>query len=298
MSEATRRRELQMSKKIVVGTVQFSRRLGDKEANIKRATTYLKMAVEKGAKIISLPELFSTGYFPGGNTVSNEFFKWAETIPGPTTTEMERLAKELKIWLVAPIYERDQDSLVYYNSAAVIGPEGLKGRYRKRHVPSATPYLIEKYYYAPGNIKYPVFKAEEWPFAVSICYDRHFPETFRLSTLHGAHIVFSVNNTPTPRSLKMWFMEIQVAASSNGIFVVQNNVVGEEMNFFGNSFIAGPQGDILGQMEKEEGVLIQELDQDQIVQARLGYKPIWDTNWSDFGLTDEQSAYFPLNRKS
>jgi N-carbamoylputrescine amidase len=143
-----------------------------------------------------------------------------------------------------------------------------------------------------------VFKAEGWPFAVSICYDRHFPETFRLSTLHGAHVIFSVNNTPTPRSLKMWFMEIQVAASSNGVFVVQNNVVGEEMNFFGNSFIAGPQGDILGQMEKEEGVLVKELDQDEIVQARLGYKPIWDTNWSDFGMTNEEPGYFVLDKKS
>jgi N-carbamoylputrescine amidase len=211
---------------------------------------------------------------------------------------MAVLARDLNIYLIAPIYEIDEASLVYYDSAAVIGPEGVIGRYRKRHVPSAAPYLIEKYYYAPGNIKYPVFKAEGWPFAVSICYDRHFPETFRLSTLHGAHVIFSVNNTPTPRSLKMWFMEIQVAASSNGVFVVQNNVVGEEMNFFGNSFIAGPQGDILGQMEKEEGVLVKELDQDEIVQARLGYKPIWDTNWSDFGMTNEEPGYFVLDKKS
>jgi N-carbamoylputrescine amidase len=287
-----------MTRKIVVGTVQFTRNLGDKEENIKRASKYVKLAAQQGAKIISLPELFSTGYFPGGDTVSNEFFRWAETIPGPTTAKMAVLARDLNIYLIAPIYEIDEASLVYYDSAAVIGPEGVIGRYRKRHVPSAAPYLIEKYYYAPGNIKYPVFKAEGWPFAVSICYDRHFPETFRLSTLHGAHVIFSVNNTPTPRSLKMWFMEIQVAASSNGVFVVQNNVVGEEMNFFGNSFIAGPQGDILGQMEKEEGVLVKELDQDEIVQARLGYKPIWDTNWSDFGMTNEEPGYFVLDKKS
>jgi N-carbamoylputrescine amidase len=291
-------REFHMTRKIVVGTVQFTRKLGDKEENIKRASKYVKLAAQEKAKIISLPELFSTGYFPGGDTVSNEFFKWAETIPGPTTAKMEVLANDLNIYLIAPIFEIDEASLVYYDSAAIIAPKGIIGRYRKRHVPSAAPYLIEKYYYAPGNIKYPVFKAEGWPFAVSICYDRHFPETFRLSTLHGAHVIFSVNNTPTPRSLKMWFMEIQVAASSNGVFIVQNNVVGEEMNFFGNSFIAGPQGDILGQMEKEEGVLVKELDQDEIVQARLGYKPIWDTNWSDFGMTNEEFGYFVLDKES
>ena len=152
------------------------------------------------------------------------------------------------------------------------------------------PNLIEKYYYAPGNMKYPVYDIEGWKIAISICYDRHFPETFKLSTLHGAQVVFSVNNTPTPRSEKMWYGEIEVAASSCGLFIIQNNVVGEEPKFFGKSFIAGPRGDIMDKLSSEEGVLVQELDKDELVRSRLYYKPIWDTNWLDFGLTQDQAV--------
>ncbi|MBW2148977.1 MAG: carbon-nitrogen hydrolase family protein [Deltaproteobacteria bacterium] len=278
-----------MGKKIVVGTVQFTRKLGDKEENIKRASRFIRMASQEGSKIISLPEFFSTGCFPSGK-VSNEYFKWAETIPGPTTGGMEQLAKELNISIIAPIYEIDAISLVYYDSAAVITPKGVIGRYRKRHIPSG-PHMIEKYYYAPGNIKYPAFDVENCKIAVSICYDRHFPETFRISALHGAQIVFSVNNTPTPRSLKMWFIEIQAASSSSGIFIVHNNAVGEEHGFFGKSFVAGPTGDVICQLDDEEGILVKELDLSEVELARLHYKSIWDTNWSDFGLSNEESGH-------
>ena len=277
-----------MSQKIIVGTVQFTRSLGDKKKNIERASEFIKEAAKQGAKIISLPELFSTGYFPYGE-VSDKYFDWAETIPGPTINEMCAIAKDLDIYLIAPIYEIDDISLVYYNSAAVISPDtGVVGLMRKRHIPSVKSNMIEKYYYAPGNPKYPVFDVEGWKIAISICYDRHFPETFKLSTLHGAQIMFSLNNTPTPRSEKMWYAEIEVAASSCGLFIVQNNVVGEEPKFFGKSFIAGPRGDIIGKLSSEEGVLVQELDRAELERARLYYKPIWDTNWSDFGLSEDQ----------
>lgn len=281
-----------MNQKIVVGTTQFERKLGDKPVNIKKAKEMVRAAAAKGARIISLPELFSTGYFPYGD-VSDDYFVWAETIPGPTIDEMQALAKSLEIYLIAPIYELDSTTFVHYNTAAVISPQkGLMGIMRKRHIPSVKPYMIEKYYYAPGNTKYPVFDMDGWKIAVSICYDRHFPETFKLSTLHGAQIVFSVNNTPTPRSENMWFAEISVAASSCGLFIVQNNVIGEEPAFFGKSFITGPRGEIMCQLKSEEGVLISELDRSELEQARTYYKPIWDTNWSDFGLSQEISGHF------
>jgi N-carbamoylputrescine amidase len=275
----------------MVGTTQFERTLGEKENNIKKAKELLRDAASKGAKIISLPELFSTGYFPYGE-VSDEYFSWAETIPGPTIDEMSELSKSLDIYLIAPIYEIEEVTLVHYNSAAIISPKkGLIGIMRKRHIPAVKPFMIEKYYYAPGNIKYPVFDVEGWKIAVSICYDRHFPETFKLSTLHGAQIVFSVNNTPTPRSEKMWFAEIEVAASSCGIFIVQNNVVGEAPGFFGKSFIANPRGDVICQLKSDEGILVVELDRLDLEQARTYYKPIWDTNWSDFGLSNEVTGH-------
>ena len=279
-----------MSRKIVVGTVQFTRILGDKRKNIEKASIFIRQAAKQNAKIISLPELFSTGYFPYGK-VSDQYFEWAETIPGPTINEMCALANDLDVYLIAPIYELDDVSLVHYNSAAVIAPDkGVIGKMRKRHIPSVKPHMIEKYYYAPGNTKYPVFNIEGWKVAISICYDRHFPETFKLSTLHGAQIVFSVNNTPTPRSEKMWYAEIEVAASSCGLFIIQNNVVGEEPEFFGKSFMAGPRGDIISKLSSEEGILVQELDRTELERARLYYKPVWDTNWSDFGLVEDEAV--------
>ena len=274
--------------KINVGTIQFTRVLGKKKENIEKAIIFINEAAKKGAKIISLPELFSTGYFPYGE-IKNEYFEWAENIPGPTTNKICDIAKDLNVWIIAPIYEIDAISFVHYNTAAIISPQkGVVGLMRKRHIPSVQPYMVEKYYYAPGNIKYPVFDIDGWKIAISICYDRHFPETFKLSALHGAHIVFSVNNTPTPRSERMWYAEIEVASSSNGIYIVQNNAVGEEMKFFGKSFITDPSGGIIGQLASEEGVLVKELEKKEIATARIYYKPLWDTNWSDFGLINEK----------
>jgi N-carbamoylputrescine amidase len=286
-----------MERKVKVGTIQFTRKFGDKQENIERARGFIEEAASQGAKIISLPEFFSTGYFPvpGNEEMNNDYFKWAESIPGPTTDQIEEIAKSLDVYVIAPIYEIDELTRVYYDSAPVVSPSGVIGLFRKRHIPSL-PRLVEKYYYAPGNIQYPVFETQYCRIGISICYDRHFPETFRHLALKGAEVVFSVNNTPTPRSLKMWFAEIEVAANSNGIYIVQNNAVGEELEFFGKSFITGPRGDTLFKLEDEQGVLVAELDLREIEDARLHYKSLWDTNWEDFGLNNSHSGYINLKR--
>jgi N-carbamoylputrescine amidase len=286
-----------MERKVKVGTIQFTRKFGDKQENIESARGFIEEAASQGAKIISLPEFFSTGYFPvpGNEKMNNDYFKWAESIPGPTTDQIEKIAKSLDIYVIAPIYEIDKYTRVYYDSAPIVGPSGVIGLFRKRHIPSL-PRLVEKYYYAPGNIQYPVFETQYCRIGISICYDRHFPETFRHLALKGAEVVFSVNNTPTPRSLKMWFAEIEVAANSNGIYIVQNNTVGEELGFFGKSFITGPRGDTLFKLEEEQGVLVAELDLGEIEDARLHYKSLWDTNWEDFGLKNSHSGYINLKK--
>lgn len=269
---------------VSVAAVQFSRRLGDKTYNIKRAIEHIEAAARKGASVIALPELFSTGYFPGAAEVSNDYFAWAEPIPGPTTDEIAKTASALGVHIVAPIYEIEPRSRLYFNSAALVGPDGLVGRYRKRHIPEI-PSMLEKFYFSPGDLGYPVFDVGGCRVGVSICYDRHFPETFRHLALAGADVVFSVNNTPTPRSKRMWFPEIQVAASSNGFYIVQvNSCVEEEKPFFGLSAVIGPTGEVISQLEETEAILVQEIDLDEIATARLHYGSIRDVRLEDLGL--------------
>jgi N-carbamoylputrescine amidase len=271
---------------VTIGGVQLERKFGDKGYNLDHGSELVRRAADRGATIIALPELFTTGYFPGADQVDDAYFDWAEPIPGPTTEALEELARALTVTVIAPIFEVDPQHQLYFNSAAVIAPKGLLGQYRKRHIPSTTK-AFEKHYFSAGNLGYPVFSTDGIRIGVSICYDRHFPETYRHLALGGAELVFSVNNTGSPRSKRMWAPEIQVASSSNGIFMVQVNAAGEASNYFGLSFACSPFGELLGQLpEAQEGVLIAELDLEEIRQARRQYGSIRDTHRSDLGLSD------------
>lgn len=268
---------------VVVAGIQFTRKLADRRHNVDRAAALIREAAGRGATIVALPELFNTGYFPGGRSVSTDYFDLAEPIPGETTEELIALAADLGIHIVAPIFEFDLERALYFNAAAIIGPEGVVGRYRKRHIP-ALAHMIEKFYFVPGDIAYPVFDVGGCRIGVSICYDRHFPETFRHLTLRGAQVVFSVNNTPTERSKRMWFREMEVTASCNGLFVVQTNACGEREGFFGQTALASPTGVVVDHLGDEEGVLVREIDLAEIARARLHYGAVRDAVLADFGL--------------
>ncbi|MGH9321893.1 MAG: carbon-nitrogen hydrolase family protein [Vicinamibacteria bacterium] len=275
-----------MTRKVSVGGVQMERSFGDKAYNLRQGCEAIRRAAGAGAEVVALPELFSTGYFPGGGHVDDRYFDWAEPVPGPTTDAIHELAGDLGVSVVAPLFERDPLNQLFYNSAVVLGPEGVLGCYRKRHIPS-TANALEKHYFSVGNLGYGVFETPRARIGVSICYDRHFPETFRHLALSGAEVVFSVNNTSSPRSKRMWNPEIQVACSSSGIFIVQVNAVGEVPAFFGRSFACSPLGEVLTELaEGEEGVLVREIDLQQIPEARAQYGSIHDTNREDLGLSE------------
>lgn len=281
--------------------IQMTRRFRDVEYNVEKAIKYVRQAASEGANIIALPEMFSTGYLPGviedinvDDTSIVSLFDLAESIPdGPTMQRMIALAAELNIYLIAPIWEVDADFHTYYNAAAVIGPNGLLGRYRKRHIPSI-PGMQERHYFTPGNIPYPVFDSPYGKFGVLICFDRHFPECFRLLALKGAEIIFVVNNTPTAFSNKNWIPEVHVNAVANSVFIVQVNVVGQEdhLNWFGQSLIMSPKADILAQLGSEEGIVSKTVDLDMIRKSREHYGSIRDTNWEDFGMSPAESGFY------
>jgi beta-ureidopropionase len=285
-SHPQRHEEVRGDIKLTVAAAQFSRRLGDKNSNIERALDLVQQAASDGAELIALPELFSTGYFPGAPELTNEFFQWAEPVPGPTTVAIEEVTARLGVYVVAPMYEFEPRRRLYFNTAVLVGPEGVIGIYRKRHIP-AIPGMVEKFYFSPGDLEYPSYPTPRVRVGMSICYDRHFPETFRHLTLRGAEVVASVNNTPTARSKRMWEQEIQVAASSNGIFIIQCNACVEpEKPFFGRSAIVSPLGEILSQIGEEEGIVAAEIDLNMIAEARLHYGSIRDVRLSDFALTE------------
>jgi len=290
-----------MSREVQVAGIQFTRKFRDVEFNVDRGEELVRKAAADGSKIIALPELFSTGYLPGviedinvDDVNIKSLWDLAEQIPdGPTMKRMIALAAELDVYLIAPIWEVDADFHTYYNTAAVIGPQGLMGRYRKRHIPSI-PGMVERHYFTPGNIPYPVFDSPYGKFGVVICFDRHFPEVFRILALKGAEMVFVVNNTPTAFSNKNWIPEIHVNAVANSIFIVQINVCGQEeqLNWFGGSLIMGPKADILAQLGSEEGIVSHTLDLDLIRKSREHYGSIRDTRYEDFGMSPDETGHY------
>lgn len=275
-----------VGRRITVGGVQFTRRTGNKEYNMARAEEFIRAAAGRGAKIVSLPELFSTGL---PDTYDERYFAWAEPIPGPVTEHFAGVARDLGIYVIAPIWEQDNRDGLRYNSAAVITPRGdIAGLYRKRHVTLGT---LERRYCQPGNMGYPVFGTEHCRLGITICYDRHFPETYRHLALGGVQVVFGVNNASKGRSKRLWLPEIMCHASCSGIFIVHVNAIGEPREFFGGSAIVDPEGNLVAQLDdKQEGTIVAELDLDRINVARQHYQLV-DTDLTDFGLVPRRLPF-------
>jgi beta-ureidopropionase len=248
---------------------------GDKESMIQKHEQFARDAAAQGAQIICFQELFYGPYF--GITEDPKYYDYAEPADGPTVQRFAKLAKELGIVMVLPIYEEDQPG-VYYNTAVVVEKDGtILGKYRKHHIPHLDKFY-EKFYFRPGNMGYPVFDTSAGRIGVYICYDRHFPEGWRELGLNGAEIVFNPNATKPGLSNRLWDLEQATAAAANGYFVAAPNRVGTEDNeygelavtFYGTSQFADPQGNFVGERgsnEKEE-VVIRDLDLDMIRQVR------------------------------
>lgn len=247
----------------------------DAEKNTARAGRLVREAADRGAVIVCLQELFNTIYFP--YELDSRHLGLAEPLDGPTMEHMRGLAAELGVVLIAPIYEKAMDGLLY-NSAPVIGPDGgLLGVYRKSHIPIvSTPTLtgVEKYYFTPGDTGFVTF---DTPFGATIgiliCYDRHFPEAARALALRGAQIVY-VPTATTGMSRYLWELELQAHAVDNVYYVGGVNRVGvdrggSDSHFYGSSMWVDPKGKIIAQAgDAEDEVLTADLDLSVIPQIR------------------------------
>src|ERR1700753_2499900 len=172
--------------KVKVGLVQMSC-TADKAGNLRKAEEKVREAAARGAQIVCLQELFTSLYFCDVEDYEN--FKLAEAIPGPSTDVLGKLAAELKVVIIASLFEKRAQGL-YHNTTAVLDADGTYlGKYRKMHIPD-DPGFYEKFYFTPGDLGYKVFETKYAKVGVLICWDQWYPEAARITALMGADILF------------------------------------------------------------------------------------------------------------
>ncbi|MEO6446714.1 MAG: carbon-nitrogen hydrolase [Gemmatimonadaceae bacterium] len=294
-----------------VGLVQEYAGSRDIANNVERAVAGVRRAHARGAQIICLQELFNAPYFC--KTLDINWFDLAEPIPGPTTEQMQALARELSVVLVVPLYER-QAAGIYRNSAAIVDADGtLLGVYRKMHIPH-DPLFEEKYYFTPGDAGdtaprdatisrdssgFRVWKTRYGVIGVLICWDQWYPEAARITSLLGADVLFYPTAIGWHPSEKESFGRDQVTAwrtiqrshaIANGVFVASPNRAGFEeqpgtqgIDFFGNSVIFDPFGRILAESGTEPDVLVATCDPALIEDTRRNWPFLRDRRVDAYG---------------
>jgi N-carbamoylputrescine amidase len=276
---------------IKVGLVQMS--CGENPAaNLAKAIERLKAAAKKGAQIICLQELFRSRYFCQSEDQRN--FKLAESIPGPSTEALGKIAREEKIVIVASLFER-RSAGIYHNTAVVIDADGsLAGKYRKMHIPD-DPLYYEKFYFTPGDLGFPSFQTRYAKIAVLVCWDQWFPEGARAAALSGAQILFyptAIGWIPgEPREVAQnqrnaWELIQRSHAVANGVYVASVNRVGREgkIKFWGHSFVAGPFGELIAHAGGgREEILIAKCELQKIEVTRQSWPFLRDRRIDAYG---------------
>lgn len=241
-----------MNETVDIALAQIFCRPGDKEGNLKKIEQAAVQAKRKGAQLLILPELSLTGY-----VVRDEIYGLAEDIPGPSTRRIETLAKKTGLHIVFGMPEVSGDTkATLHNTAVLVGPKGLIGKYRKMYLPTHSVFE-EKRYFRPGY-QPAVFKTDLGKIGLIICYDIYFPEVVRLARLEGAQLIVCISASP---SVRRTFFEVLTAARAieNVAFLAFVNLVGIEdgLQFWGGSRLLGPNGKVLVQAkyDKEDLVL-------------------------------------------
>jgi N-carbamoylputrescine amidase len=256
------------------------------DQNVKKAAEWIAKAANKGAEVISLPELYRTPYFCQKEDAA--LFDLAETVPGPSTEALAKVAKKHKVVLIVPIFEKRAPG-VYHNSAVIIDADGqIVGLYRKMHIPD-DPAFYEKFYFTPGDLGFKAFDTRYGKVGTLICWDQWYPEGARLTALKGASILIyptAIGWHPHEKKqygkaqFESWQTVQRGHAIANGVYVAAVNRVGHEiqtkgtpgLEFWGSSFIADPQGVIIaeGSKDKEE-VILADIDLNHIETIRRNW---------------------------
>ena len=280
------------------------------DENMDSAIAHVREAAKRGAQVVCLPELFQTQYFCQREDAA--LFDLAEPIPGPATERLGALAKELKIALIASLFEKRAPG-VYHNTAAIFDADGsLRGKYRKMHIPD-DPLYYEKYYFTPGDLGYQAFNTEPGRIGTLVCWDQWYPEGARLTALQGANVLFyptAIGWHPAEKAEfgvaqhDAWRTIQRAHAIANGVYVGVVNRVGKEhgdvrgdaapglgLEFWGGSFLCDPFGVVIAEAshDKEE-ILIGEVDLGRIEDVRRNWPFLRDRRIDSYSrITDRLS---------
>lgn len=264
------------------------------KAMIEAHIPYIEEAGEKGVQVLCFQEVFTQPYFCPSQDV--KWFDAAEKIPdGPTTRLMQSYAKKYNMVIVVPIYEADDVTGVYYNTAAVIDADGeYLGKYRKTHIPQVAGFW-EKFYFKPGKSNWPVFQTKYCKLGVYICYDRHFPEGWRALALNGAEYIVNPSATVAGLSEYLWKLEQPASAAANGCFIGAINRIGREQpwdigEFYGQSYFVNPRGQIEAEASRDKDeLLIHDMDMGMVREVRNLWQFFRDRRPDTYGkLTDSE----------
>lgn len=273
--------------------------VADTQDNIRRLTNSIKDAADQGAQLVVLQELHNSLYFCQTEDVNQ--FDLAGPIPGPSTDYYAQLAKEQGIVLVTSLFERRAAGL-YHNTAVVFDKDGtIAGCYRKMHIPD-DPAYYEKFYFTPGDLGFHPIDTSVGRLGVLVCWDQWFPEAARLMALQGAQILIyptaiGYESTDTPeeqhRQREAWTTVQRGHAVANGLPVVAVNRVGFEpdpskqtngIQFWGSSFVAGPQGELLYRApDNEEALALVDIDLQHSEQVRRWWPFLRDRRIDQYG---------------
>jgi N-carbamoylputrescine amidase len=272
-----------MPEKFRVGLAQMSCSPNPGE-NLAKAESQIREAAARGAQMVCLQELFRSQYFCREERA--ELFDLAEAIPGPSTAALGKLARELKVVVIASLFER-RAAGVYHNTAAVLNTAGeIEGLYRKMHIPD-DPLYFEKFYFTPGDLGFRSFDTPFGRVGVLVCWDQWYPEGARITSLTGADILFyptAIGWHPSEKAqygaaqLDAWRTIQRSHAIANGVYVAAVNRTGYEgtpeqgLEFWGSSFVADPFGQVIAEasVDKEE-VLVAECDPRRAEEVRRNW---------------------------
>ncbi|MCX6012388.1 MAG: carbon-nitrogen hydrolase family protein [Chloroflexi bacterium] len=254
-----------MTARIKIAAVQTDIKLMDPNYNLDKIISSSNTATKDGAQLIIFPECTLTGYV---YTSREEAMPFMETIPGPSTDRLSSVCNKLGVHIVVGLLEKDKDK--NYNSAALIGPDGLIGKYRKVHL----PFLGIDRYLDSGNDPFRVFKTPIGNIGIHICYDCLFPECARVMALEGADIIVLPTNWPEGRGIVSQHIVI-ARAYENRVFLAAVNRVGIErgVRFIGKSKIISPSGQILSDAGDEDIILYSEVNLSEAREKRVVIKP-------------------------
>lgn len=288
-------------KEIKIGFLQLHN-TADVNDNIHRLQEGIRDLAHRGAQLIVLQELHNSLYFCQVESVDN--FDLAEPIPGPSTALYGALAKELGVVIVTSLFERRAPGL-YHNTAVVIESDGtIAGKYRKMHIPD-DPAYYEKFYFTPGDLGFQPIQTSIGKLGVLVCWDQWYPEAARLMALRGAELLIyptaigyesSDSAEEQQRQRRAWQTVMRGHAVANGLPVIAVNRVGHEedpsgqtsgIQFWGTSFVAGPQGEIVYEAcDDDEESIIVEMDMDHSEQVRRWWPFLRDRRIEEYeGIT-------------